>query len=217
VDQFLGRSVDEKQRVLKRVMRQSHIPFCQIIKSWMEDTSGDTTGLLRQRKAKQVLDLIWEEDNELLPLFEKTESFPERIMASAVNIIRSDLAALNRHVREFGKWDSITNLEEVDLSATLRKIEEYAPNTFYLLKHAAENQRPRGFKDVSHNRITSIACIRLSVGRASNSGNFLLYIRSLGLYLYTSGVSRNVLTTLNGLGIVESYDTIRKAAAAIKQ
>ena len=109
----------------------------------MEDTPGDTTGLARQRKAKQVLDLIWEEDNELLPLFEKTESFPERIMASAVNV-----AALNRHVREFGKWDSITNLEEVDLSATLRKIEEYAPNTFYLLKHAAENQRPRGFKDV---------------------------------------------------------------------
>ena len=131
-----------------------------------------------------------------------------------LSIFRSDLVALNRYVQEFGKWDSITNLEEVDLSATLRKIEEYAPNTFYLLKHAAENQRPRGFKDVSHNRITSIASI-LSVGRARNSGNFLL--RSLGLYLYTSGVSRNVLTTLNGLGIVESYDTIRKAAAAIKQ
>jgi len=74
----------------------------------MEDTSGDATELLRQRKAKQVLDLIWEEDHELLPLFEKTESFPEIIMASAVNIIRSNLAALNRHVREFGKWDSIT-------------------------------------------------------------------------------------------------------------
>src|SRR5467141_3422926 len=115
----------------------------------------------------------------------------------------------------FGNLENgIPLLEEVDLSATLRKIEEYAPNTFYLLKHAAENQRPRGFKDVSHNRITSIASI-LSVGRARNLGNFLL--RSLGLYLYTSGVSRNVLTTLNGLGIVESYDTIRKAAAAIKQ
>jgi hypothetical protein len=142
VDQFLGRSVNEKQRVLKQVMRQSHLPFCQIIKSWMEDTPGDTTRLRRRMKAKQVLDLIWKEDNELLPLFEKTKSFPERMMASAVNIIRSDLATLNRHVQEFGKWDSITNLEEVDLSATLRKIEEYAPNTFYLLKHAAENQRP---------------------------------------------------------------------------
>ncbi len=91
----------------------------------------------------------------------------------------------------FGNLENgIPLLEEVDLSATLRKIEEYAPNTFYLLKHAAENQRPRGFKDVSHNRITSIASI-LSVGRARNSGNFLL--RSLGLYLYTSGVFRNKL------------------------
>jgi hypothetical protein len=168
VDQFFRRSVGEKQRILKRVMRQSHISFCQVVKTWIEDAPGDTTGPLRQRKAKQILDLIWEEENELLPLFEKTESFPERVMASAANIIRSDLATLNRHVREFGKWDAITNLEDVPLSETLRKIESHAPNTFYLLEHAADNQRSR-----------SIIAI-LSVGRARNSANF--FTKSLGLY-----------------------------------
>jgi hypothetical protein len=45
------------------------------------------------------------------------------------------------HVRGFGKCDSITNLEEVDLSETLRKIERYTPNSFYLLKHAADRLR----------------------------------------------------------------------------
>jgi hypothetical protein len=213
VEQFCRRSVSEKQRILKRVMRQSHIPFCQFIKSWIEDTSGDTAGLLRQRKAKQILDLIWEEENGLLPLFEETQSFPERVMASAANIIRSDLATLNRHVREFGKWDSITNLEEVDLSETLRKIKRHAPNTFHLLKHAAKNQRLREVKN-NHNRIISIIAI-LSIGRARNSANF--FTKSLGIYFYTSGVSRRVLTTLNGLGITHSYKTIRKAAAAVKQ
>jgi hypothetical protein len=214
VDQFFRRSIGEKQRILKRVMRQSHISFCQVVKSWIEDAPGDTTGPLRQRKAKQILDLIWEEENELLPLFEKTESFPERVMASAAYIIRSDLATLNRHVREFGKWDAITNLEDVHLSETLRKIESHAPNTFYLLEHAADNQRSRRFKHEYHNRIISIIAI-LSVGRARNSANF--FTKSLGLYLYTSGVSRHVLTTLNSLGITSSYKSLRKAVEAVKQ
>jgi len=122
----------------------------------MEDTSGDTTGLLRQRKAKQVLDLIWEEDHELLPLFEKTESFPERIMASAVNIIRSNLAALNRHVREFGKWDSITNLEEVDLSATLRKSMRLIPFT-----SSSMRQRINGHEDLRMYLITGLQALPL--------------------------------------------------------
>jgi hypothetical protein len=49
-----------------------------------------------------------EEENGLLPLFEKTESFPRS---------RENYG----HVRGFGKCDSITNLEEADLSETLRK------------------------------------------------------------------------------------------------
>ncbi|KAN0076133.1 hypothetical protein V8E54_006275 [Elaphomyces granulatus] len=118
-------------------------------------------------------------------------------MASAVDIIRSDLATLNRHVREFGKRDSNANLEEVDLSETLRKIESHAPNTFFLLEHAADNQRSRTIKNEYNNRIISLIAI-LSVGRARNSANFLT--KSLGL-----------------LGITESYDALRKAAAAIKQ
>ena len=214
VEQFCGRNVLEKQQILKRVMRQSHISFCQLIKSWIEDTLGETTGPLRRKKAKQILDLIWEEENGLLPLFEKTESFPERVMASAASIIRSDLATLNRHVREFGQWDSTTNLEEVELSETLRKIERHAPNTLYLLEHAADNQRLRRSKNEYHSRTIIIIAI-LSVGRARNSANFLT--KSLGLYLYTSGVSQRVLTTLNGLGVIESYNTLRKAATAIKQ
>ena len=66
-------------------------------------------------------------------------------MASAVNIIHSDLAALNWNVQEFRKWDSITNLEEVDLSVTLRRIEAYAPNTF---ASSSMRQRINGHEDL---------------------------------------------------------------------
>jgi len=59
-------------------------------------------------------------------VFEKTESFPERIKASAKY---SPFRSCYTHVRGFGKCDSITNLEEVDLSETLRKIERHTPNS----------------------------------------------------------------------------------------
>jgi hypothetical protein len=48
---------------------------------------------------------LYMEGKKWTPLFEKTESFPERIMASTANVPRSDLATLN-HVRGFVKSDS---------------------------------------------------------------------------------------------------------------
>jgi hypothetical protein len=122
VDQFLRRSVDEKQRILKWAMRQ--IAYIILPNNQVLDRRcmRETTGPLRQKKAEQVLDILWEEEHGLLPLFEKSESFPESIMASATNIRRSDLATLN-HVRAFGKC------EEVGLSETLRKIERHTHNS----------------------------------------------------------------------------------------
>jgi hypothetical protein len=74
VSQFSGRSLSE---IFKRVLRQSHQTFDDLIKAWIHDTPGDNYGPLRQRKANRILDLIWQDESGLLPLFEKTESFKE--------------------------------------------------------------------------------------------------------------------------------------------
>ena len=88
-----------------------------LVKRWLviEDTAGDDRGRLRQGKAKQLLDLIWDDEDGLLPLFEKTETFQERVTTSTVKIIRSDLSMLSKEVKTFGKFDSSANLEAFDL------------------------------------------------------------------------------------------------------
>ncbi|KAN0079238.1 hypothetical protein V8E54_004452 [Elaphomyces granulatus] len=94
VSQFSGRSLSEKLEIFKRVLRQSHQTFDDLIKAWIHDTPGDNYGPLRQRKANRILDLIWQDESGLLPLFERTESFKERIATSTAKVIRSELIIL---------------------------------------------------------------------------------------------------------------------------
>jgi hypothetical protein len=115
VKQFRGRSLSQKLRIFKRVLRQSHQSFILLVKTWIEDTAGDDRGRLRQGKAKQLLDLIWDDEDGLLPLFEKTETFQERVATSTVKIIRSELSMPSKEVKTFGKFDSSANLEAFDL------------------------------------------------------------------------------------------------------
>jgi len=212
---FTGKSLSEKLGIFKRILRQSHQSFNDLIKAWIDDTAGDDHGPLRQRKAKQILDLIWEDENGLLSVFEKTESFQERVATSTVKVIRSELAVLNTEVKMFGRFDPTVNLEELNLQDVLRSIEEHAPNTFRLLDRAAENQRHgRNKKHNPHARIITIVSM-LSLGRAQIGANF--FAKSFGLYLYTAGVPRRALTLLNNLGVTDSYNSIRRAAEAIKQ
>jgi len=127
------------------VLRQSRQPFILLVKTWIEDTARDDRGRLRQGKAKQLLDLIWDDDEDgLLPLFEKTETFEERVATSTVKIIRSDLSALNKKVKMFGKFDSAANLEAFDLRQIPRSIEKFAPITYQLINLVAENESTSG-------------------------------------------------------------------------
>jgi hypothetical protein len=68
------------------------------------------TGKARQLKARQLLDNIW--DDYMLPLFEKTDTFQERITDSTVKVIQSELKQLQEKTRAFGKYDPSVNIEE---------------------------------------------------------------------------------------------------------
>ena len=60
VNQFDRKSLNEKLELFKRVLRKSHQTFSDLIKAWIHDTPGDNChGPLRQRKAKQIVDLIY--------------------------------------------------------------------------------------------------------------------------------------------------------------
>jgi hypothetical protein len=214
VSQFSGRSLSEKLEIFKRVLRQSHQTFDDLIKAWIHDTPGDNYGPLRQRKANRILDLIWQDESGLLPLFEKTESFKERIAISTAKVIRSELDVLNTKVKVFGRFDPTMNPEELNLRDVLRGIKEHAPNTFRLLNQAAESRKRQGQDEEHdpHGRIVTVVSI-LGLGRARITANY--FARILGLYLYTAGIPRRALTLLNNLGVTDSYNSIRRAVKTI--
>lgn len=135
VNQFDRKSLNEKLELFKRVLRKSHQTFSDLIKAWIHDTPGDNChGPLRQRKAKQIVDLIWQDENGLLPLFEKTESFNERVATSTVKVIRSELDVLNTSVKAFGRFggDNLPNVRD------LRPIGARSYN-IYILSEASES------------------------------------------------------------------------------
>ena len=113
-----------EQNIFKRILRQSHQPFSNLIKAWIDDTAGVDRGPLRQRKAKQILGLIWQNENELLPLFEKSDSFRERVTTSAANVIRSELSVLNKEVKMFGKFDPAVDLGEKKSFKVLKRMHQ---------------------------------------------------------------------------------------------
>ena len=215
MNQFDRKSLNEKLELFKRVLRKSHQTFSDLIKAWIHDTPGDNChGPLRQRKAKQIVDLIWQDENGLLPLFEKTESFNERVAISTVKVIRSELDVLNTNVKAFGRFDPTMNPEELKFHDVLEDIKEYAPNTFRLLNQVTESRKQQGQNEEQdpHGRIVTVVSI-LGLGRACRTAN--LFAKTLGLYLYTAGIPRRALTLLNKLGITGSYNTIRRAVKAI--
>jgi hypothetical protein len=215
VEQFAGRSSGEKLAIFKRILRQSRESSDDLIKAWIHDTEGDLDrGPLQPRKAEQILDLIWQDENGLRPLFEETESFKKRVVTSTVKIIRSELEALNKKVKAFGAFDPTANPEDLDLQDVLENIKEHAPSTFQLLHCAAENQRHKDGGHDNHGRIVTIVSM-LSLGRDQTAANS--FARTLGLYLYTAGVPHQVLTLLNSLGITDNYRSVGLAVAAIKQ
>lgn len=213
VGQFAGKSLSEKLAIFKGVLRQSHQSFSDLIKAWIHETADDR-GPLRQRKATQILDLLWQEENGLLRLLEKTKSFKERVIKSTVKVIHSELDVLNTKVKVFGRFDPAMNPEEFDLQDVFRGITEHAPNIFQLLHHAAKNRRRQDQEEHDpHGRIVTIVSM-LGLGRARTTSNF--FSRTLGLYLYTAGVPRRALTLLNNLGVTDSYNSIRRVVKTIK-
>ena len=86
-------------------------------------TQGGDSGLLRQKKASQILDIIWQDENALLLLLEKTE----RVVTSTVKVVRSELDVLNTRVKVFGQFVPTMNPEKLHLQNVLGGIEEHLP------------------------------------------------------------------------------------------
>jgi len=206
-------SLDEKLDLIICLLRRSRTTFADLVRAWIESTPGEPTGRARQHKAKQLLDIIWDED--MLPLFEVTDTFSERVTDSTSKVIRTELKALQKKVLVFGKYDATRNVEDIEFMEVHDEIEEHGPNLSRLINNAAFCQRSdRHIRQEQPGRVVMITAM-LGLGRARQSANFLT--RALGVYLHSSGVRRRVINTLHGLGIVDCYLTIQQTTKRIAQ
>ena len=71
-------SKSDKVNYITQMLCHAHMSFGELIRAWIECTPGEPTGKARQFKARQLLDIIWD---DMLPLFEKTDTFQERVTA----------------------------------------------------------------------------------------------------------------------------------------
>jgi hypothetical protein len=152
------------------------------------------TGKRHQEKAKQLFDLIWGKE-DMLTLFSRTKSFAERVTGSAAQVIQAEVDVLPENTRFFGKYDSATssNADEMDFNEAVYEVKSNTPNLTQIVTIASESGWGHCKKEPSSVPLTLIASI-LSTRRAKRWGNFLA--RSLGVYMYTSGVPRRVISIL---------------------
>jgi hypothetical protein len=130
------------------------------------------TGKRHQEKAKQLLDLIWGNE-DVLALFSRTESFAERVTWSAARVIQAEVDVLRENTRFFGKYDFTADFDELNFSDAVNEVKFNAPSLTRLVTIASENRwgyRPK--KEPSSSYLTLIASI-LSTRRAKRSENFL--------------------------------------------
>ena len=183
-----------------QMLRSARMSFGDLIRAWIECTSGQLTGKAHQLKARELLDIIW--DDDLLPLFEQTDTFQERVTGSTVKVIYSELGQLQQNTRTFGRYDPSVNVEDINFDNAYNEIKEHGPMLLRVIEGSSLAERVD--KHVRKERPGCAVTITamLSLGRARNSANF--FARVLGIYFHGSGVRRRVISTLQGLGLVES-------------
>jgi hypothetical protein len=206
-------SKTEKVNLICHILRPSGLSFGDLIRAWIESAPGKATGKARQAKAKQVIDVIWNDD--MLPLFEEMETFNELVTDSTIKVISSELEELHRSPLFFKQYDPSVNIEDVNFENAYREIKEHSPNLSRLVEGSSLCKRPdQHIRQDQPGRVVAIVAM-LSLARARQSADFLT--RILGIYLHSSGVKRRVISTLHGLGLVDSYRTIHRTIKEIAE
>ena len=73
----------------------------------------------------------------MLPLFERTDTFQERVTDSTIKVIRLELKELQKKVLVFRTYNTLTNVKDINFIEVHYKIKEHSPNLLHLINEAA--------------------------------------------------------------------------------
>ena len=185
--------------------------FVRAYATTVNNRRGQNTATFR---AHELADTILAE-GDILQL-QKHEKLGQ-IGLFSVAQIRKEMAKLESVDGYFSAYKQRDNIEDMDLQMAMRQIEKQAPcllallNALMIPRRVRQDQKEREHLTGRVALITAILCF--SRGR-STSNNLQ---RTLGLYFYSMGVKRRVISVLHGLGVCESYRTINRENHAMAQ
>jgi hypothetical protein len=198
-----------------RYMRQKHkMSVDQFIRAYattINDHSGQNTATFRAHK---LADTILEKDDILQLQKHKTLG---RIGLFSAAQIRKEMAQLESVDGYFGAYKHRDNIEDMDFQMAIQQLERQAPCLLALLdalmipRRVRQDQKEREPLSGRVALVTAILCFC----RGRSASNNLQ--RTLGIYLYSMGVKRRVISVLHGLGVCESYRTINRENHAIAE
>jgi hypothetical protein len=183
--------------------------FIRAYATSINEQGGQNTATFRAHK---LADTILEED-DILQLQER-ERLGQIGLFSVVQI-RKEMAQLESTDGYFGAYKHRDNIEDMEFQMATQQLQKQAPCLLALLdalmipRRVRQNQKER---DPLSGRVVLITAM-LCFSRGRSTSNNLQ--RTIGLYLYSMGVKRRVISVLHGLGVCESYKTINRENHAI--
>jgi hypothetical protein len=130
------------------------------------------------------------------------------VVSEQTSHVHSELDSLCKSGVGIGQYVPESDLEKLDIPATVQQVRQTAPVLWALLcsfMEAKRQSKPRDL-DPKYEGYLLMICAILLYGRFPKTP--LMIPTLLGLHLHSMGVKRRSINLLSGLGVVASYTTI---------
>jgi hypothetical protein len=210
----------EKLCKFRQTMRECRWNICDLVHFWYTQESPEevTNDPITKGKRRRDLAMAIAGQDGLLRevLTEAITENREKIVDSIAEVLKGELDSL-LSLKAFQNF-SFSAFDEVNLEDVPRHMMEKAPVLFELLMRLMESPyvlSRSGYKPRDPGRDKKRAFLIASIlSNARKPKKSTLLPRAIGLYCHSTGAKRRLLNVLSGLGVIESYMTIRRTLDA---
>jgi len=168
-----------------------------------------------QTRVRKLNEAIFGQEEILKVVKDQWESLPEAGLVS-LNQLRKEMDALRASSVHYSQYEGEKSLEALDMNQAVDELKNKAPLLYQTLDNLMTAHRgdyTRG-KDLHQYRAVILSSI-LCFTHAAKTSNYIP--SSLGIYLHGNGVKRRVISTMAGLGLCTSYNTILRNMEQISE
>lgn len=159
-----------------------------------------------QTRVRKLNEAIFGQEEVIEAVKDQWKSFPEAGLVS-LDQLCEEIDALRTSSVQYGQYEGEKSLKALDMNQALDELKNRAPLLYQTLEnlmtaHRDDYTRSEDLHQYRAVILSSILCFT----RAAKTSNYIP--SSLGIYLHGNGVKRRVISTMAGLGLSVSYNTI---------